>query len=223
VSGERLILLHGAVERAALFDAVVPLLGGSDVVAFERAGHGDRWREGPGTVAGDVHDVVAMLGEGPAILVGHSIGGLAALGAALAVPELVRGVGLYETAIPWAPWWTDVGRQAMLRETEDNVAAAEQIDPSNPARDRLRMAWATCLQEVLDAFAAPFPWSEVTVPVTTGFGSDGTRPSARDAALVAAHYGADPVVLAGAGHRAPKTHPEAFAGFVRACRQRAQG
>ena len=107
------------------------------------------------------------------MLVGHSIGGLAALGAALAMPELVRGVGLYETAIPWAQWWTDDGRDAMLRETEANVAAAEDIDPSNPARDRLRMAWATCLQEVLDAFAAPFPWSELTVPVTTGFGSDG--------------------------------------------------
>ncbi len=120
--GDRLILLHGAVERAALFDAVIPFLDGPDVVAFERAGHGDRWREGPGTLAGDVCDVVALLGQEPAVLVGHSIGGLAALGAALAVPELVRGVGLYETAIPWAEWWTNAGRDAMLQETEGNVA-----------------------------------------------------------------------------------------------------
>ena len=137
-------------------------------------------------------------------------------------PRWSSGVGLYETAIPWADWWTDEGRDVMLRETEANVAAAQGIDPSNPSRERLLMAWATCLQEVHDAFAAPFPWQELTVPVTTGYGSDGTRPSARDAALVAAHYGVEPVVLAGAGHRAPKTNPEAFAGFVRGCDQQAQ-
>ena len=67
------------------------------------------------------------------------------------------GVGLYETAIPWADWWTDEGRDAMLRETEANVVAAQGIDPSNPSRDRLLMAWATCLPEVHDAFAAPSP------------------------------------------------------------------
>ncbi len=199
--GERLILLHGAVERASLFDAVIPFLGGFDVVAPDRAGHGDRWKEGPGTVAGDVRDVVALLEEGPATVVGHSIGGLAVIGAALAVPELVRGIGLYETAIPWADWWTDDGRDAMLRETEANVALAERIDPSNAARNRLQMAWATCLQEVVEAFGAPFPWQELTVPVTTGYGSDGRRPSARDAGLVAAHYG---VESGGArGRRAP--------------------
>ena len=215
-------MLHGAVERASLFDAVIPSLGGFDVVAPDRAGHGNRWKEGPGTVAGDARDVVALLEEGPATVIGHSIGGLAAIGAALAAPEMVRGVGLYETAIPWADWWTDEGRDVMLRETEANVAAARGIDPSNPSRERLLMAWATCLQEVQDAFAAPFPWEELTVPVTAGYGSDGTRPSARDAALVAAHYGVEPVVLAGAGHRAPKTNPEAFAGFVRGCDQHAQ-
>jgi pimeloyl-ACP methyl ester carboxylesterase len=217
VPDTRLILLHGAVERASLFDAVVPFLDGLDVVAPDRAGHGYRWTEGPGTIAGDVRDVVALLQKGPATVVGHSIGGLAAIGAALAEPGLVRGVGLYETAVPWAGWWTDDGRGAMLHETEANVAAAEDIDPSNPARDRLRMAWATCLQEVRDAFEAPFAWDELRVPVSTGFGGEGTRPSARDAALVAAHYGVEPVVLAGAGHRAPKSDPEAFAAFVRGC------
>jgi pimeloyl-ACP methyl ester carboxylesterase len=85
------------------------------------------------------------------------------------------------------------------------------------------MAWATCLQEVIDAFGAPFPWQDLTVPVTTGYGSEGTRPSARDAALVAAHYGFEPVVLQGAGHRAPKTHPEAFARFARRSDQHVQG
>jgi pimeloyl-ACP methyl ester carboxylesterase len=217
VTAERLILLHGAVERGGLFDPVVPYLADFEVVAPDRAGHGARWQEGPGTLAGDTGDVLALLQEGPATVVGHSIGGLSAIAAALAAPDLVRGVGLYETAIPWADWWTDAGRDAMWRETEANVVAAEGIDPSNPARDRLRMAWATCLQEVGDAFAAPFAWQELTVPLVTGYGSDGTRASAQDAALVAAHYGVEPVVLAGAGHRAPKTHPAVFAGFVRGC------
>ncbi len=219
---DRLILLHGAAERAALFEAVLPSLDDFDVVAPDRAGHGGRWEEGPGTLAGDARDLEALLADGPATVVGHSIGGLGAIGAALAAPERVRGLGLYETAVPWAPWWTDEGRQAMWRETEASVAAAEAIGTANPARDRLRMAWATCAGEVREAFAGPFAWQELTVRLTTGHGDDGTRASARDAALVAAHFGVTPVVLAGAGHRAPKTDPEAFARFVRRCHQHGQ-
>ena len=219
----RLILLHGAVERAGLFDAVVPFLDGFDVVALERAGHGVPLdRKGPARWRATCAMSSRCCRRDRPPSSATASGGWPAIGAALAVPELVRGVGLYETAIPWADWWTDDGRDAMLHETEANVAAAEGIDPSNPARDRLRMAWATCLQEVRDAFDAPFAWQELTVPVTTGFGREGTRPSARDAALVAAHYGVEPVVLAGAGHRAPKTDPEAFAGFVRRCDQHAR-
>ena len=113
--GDRLILVHGAAERAALFDAVVPLLDGFDVVVPDRAGHGDRWEEGPGTLTRDARDLVALLDEEPATVVGHSIGGIGAIGAALAAPGRVRALGLYETAIPWAPWWTDEGRADMWR------------------------------------------------------------------------------------------------------------
>ena len=215
--GDRLILLHGAAERAALFDGVLPYLEEFEIVLPDRAGHGARWEEGPGSLVGDALDVVALLREGPATVVGHSIGGLGAIGAALALPDRVRGLGLFETAVPWADWWTDEGRDAMLRETEGSVAAAEEIDAANPARDRLRMAWATCLAEVREAFTAPFDWQALAVPVTTGFGDAGPRASARDSSLVAAHFGTEPVVLAGAGHRAPKTDPEAFARFVRRC------
>jgi pimeloyl-ACP methyl ester carboxylesterase len=222
VSGDRLILLHGAAERGALFNAVLPLLHGFDVVAPDRAGHGARWHEGPGTLAGDASDLVALLDGGPAVVVGHSIGGLGAIGAALAVPGRVRALGLYETAVPWAPWWTDEARDAMWRETEASVARAEEIDPSNPSRDRVRMAWATCRDEVAEAFDGPFDWEALTVPLTTGHGAEGTRASARDAALVAARFGTESVVLDGAGHRAPKTDPEAFAGFVRGCVQHAR-
>lgn len=220
-SGARLILVHGAVERAQLFDSVIPLLTGFSAVAVERAGHGARWQEGPGTLAGDVRDLIGILRDGAATVVGHSIGGLPVIGAALAAPELVRGIGLYETAIPWAEWWTDDGRDAMLQETEANAAAA-QTNPSNRPDGPVRMAWTTCVRQVLDAFEGPFAWEELDVPVTTGYGSDGSRPSARDAQLVAAHFGVEPVVLDGAGHRAPKTHPEAFAHFVRLCDEQAR-
>lgn len=213
--------MHGAVERAQLFDSVIPLLTGFSTVAPERAGHGSRWEEGPGTLADDVRDLIGILRDGAATVVGHSIGGLGVIGAALAAPELVRGIGLYETAIPWAEWWTDEGREAMLHETEANAASAEQMDPSSGSHARVRMAWATCLRQVCDAFDGPFAWQDLEVPVTTGYGNVGSRPSARDAQIVAGHFGVEPVVLEGAGHRAPKTHPEAFAHFVRLCQEHA--
>jgi pimeloyl-ACP methyl ester carboxylesterase len=214
VSGKPLVVLvHGAIERSAGFSNVLEQLPEFDVVVYDRRGHGQRWREGPTTLDGDIDDLIGVLGERMATVVGHSLGGLVALGAALRRPELFEAVGLYETSIPWEEWWTDRERRAMLEEIERNAEAARGGTPHQ--RAQAEIAWRSCRQEVLEALRAPFQWRDLAVPLTTGCGAESESRSARDARHVAAFFGGEAVVLPGADHRAHRTNPAAFADFVR--------
>lgn len=214
VSGKPLVVLvHGAIERSAGFASVLERLPESEVVAYDRRGHGSRWTEGPATLDGDIDDLIGVLGERVATVVGHSLGGLVTLGAALRRPELFEAVGLYETAIPWEEWWTDRERAAMMEEIERNTAAA--LERTTDERAQAEVAWTSCRREVLEALQAPFRWRDLAVPLTTGCGAESESRSARDARRVAAFFGGEAVVLPGAGHRAHRTNPDAFADFVR--------
>jgi pimeloyl-ACP methyl ester carboxylesterase len=209
------VLVHGAVERGEGFADVKAHLPGCNVVTYDRQGHGGRWEEGPGTLAGDTEELLDLVGERPAVVVGHSLGGLVVLGAALRRPALFISIGLYETAIPWADWWTEGERVAMLEEIERNSAAVRE--GASPDRGRLEVAWESCRQEVVDAFGAPYRWQDLSVRLTTGRGALSEGYSARDAGIVADYFGAERVSVPDAGHRAHRTHPAAFAEFVRSC------
>jgi len=211
------VLVHGAIERSAGFSTVLDWLPEFDVIAYDRRGHGSRWKEGPATLDGDIEDLIGVLNDRVATVIGHSLGGLVTLGAALRRPELFEAVGLYETAIPWAEWWSDRERDAMLEEIERNTAAALERAPDE--RAQVEVAWRSCRQEVLEALQAPFRWRDLAVPITTGCGAEGESRSARDARRVAAYFGEEAVVLTGAGHRAHRTNPDAFADFVRRCQR----
>ena len=211
----RVVLVHGAVERKSGFDRVLPLLEDLDVTTYDRRGHGDRWEEGPASLGADIDELLAVVGRRRATVVGHSLGGLVVLGASLQRPEQFAAIGLFETAIPWGDWWTARDRASMMNEIDHNAAAAHE----GPAAQRLRLevAWASCRNEVLDAFSATFRWQDATVPVVTGFGASSRGNSARDASIVADAYGIAAVVLDDAGHRAHWSAPGAFADFVRRC------
>ena len=105
----------------------------------------------------------------------------------------------------------------MIEEIDSNWAAARE--GKTPDRPRLEVAWESCRNEVLEAFSAPYRWQDVTVALKTGRGGTSNGHSAHDAGIVANFFGAEMVVLAEAGHRAHRTAPEAFADFVRECRQ----
>jgi pimeloyl-ACP methyl ester carboxylesterase len=214
-AGGRVVLVHGAIEQASGFSRVLPHLDGLDVTAYDRKGHGSRWQEGPGALESDIAELLEVVAETPATVVGHSIGGLVVLGASLRRPHVFASLGTFETAIPWADWWTEPERASMRDQTEANLAA--NMASESDERERLQVAWETCLREVLDALAAPFRWQDVSVPLTTGRGGASDGYSARDATLVADHFGAEVVVLEGAGHRAHRSDPAGFAAFVRTC------
>ena len=97
-SGPPIVLLHGVTRRWQDFLPVLPALAARwRVVAPDARGHGLSGRA-PGAyrVVDYVPDVLALLGglDGPAIVLGHSLGGLLAAAAAAAAPGRVRALVL---------------------------------------------------------------------------------------------------------------------------------
>jgi len=209
------ILVHGAVERGTGFRAVVELLPDYDVIAYDRRGHGLRWLEGTASLGEDIDELLGLIDDRVATVVGHSLGGLIVLGAALRRPELFASLGLYETAIPWSDWWSEVEREVMI--TEIDRSAEAMASGSSLERDRLNVAWQSCRRQVLEAFDGPFHWQDVEVPIVTGRGELSQANSARDASVVARYFHLEALILRGSDHRAHRSNPKEFADFVRAC------
>ncbi|MFI7212833.1 alpha/beta fold hydrolase [Micromonospora maritima] len=91
------LLLHGLTGRAANWTATARwLTRHGRVVGYDARGHGHSDKpDGPydrAAYVGDAIAVIEALGLGPALVVGHSMGGLTAWQLAGARPDLVRGV-----------------------------------------------------------------------------------------------------------------------------------
>ena len=87
----RLVLVHGFTQTRRSWDPLLPALADHDVVALDAPGHG-----GASDVDLDLAEGGAWLTEagGAATYVGYSMGGRLCLHAALAAPEVVRGLVL---------------------------------------------------------------------------------------------------------------------------------
>lgn len=89
--GTPVIFIHGMPGLANEFDPVRASIDNRHMVAFDRPGYG--WSDGrPQPFAGQIDalvDAARALGIERAVVVGHSFGGLAALGVAIRHPEFV--------------------------------------------------------------------------------------------------------------------------------------
>jgi pimeloyl-ACP methyl ester carboxylesterase len=111
--GAPILLLHGLMGRASTWWAVARrLTAHGRVIGLDARGHGRSQAAGPWTadrMAADAAELLEPLG--PALVIGHSMGGLQALVLAATRPELVRGIvvedmgvdltGLDGTAMAW--------------------------------------------------------------------------------------------------------------------------
>lgn len=95
-TGVPIVLLHGLMGRARTWWRVAEWLRPYGAVyGLDARGHGRAPRVGPWTTerfASDVADALRTLDAGPAVLIGHSMGGLHAWAVAARYPELVRAV-----------------------------------------------------------------------------------------------------------------------------------
>ncbi|WP_026455042.1 alpha/beta fold hydrolase [Saccharomonospora iraqiensis] len=100
--GPPIVLLHALMGRARTWRSVARWLRPyGHVVGLDARGHGYARNLPVGRTedfAADVAGLVTQLGEGPAVLVGHSMGGLHALVTAATRPELVRAVVVEDMA-----------------------------------------------------------------------------------------------------------------------------
>ncbi|MBB3050209.1 pimeloyl-ACP methyl ester carboxylesterase [Prauserella isguenensis] len=101
-TGQPIVLLHGLMGRATTWWRVARWLEPyGDVVGLDARGHGRNPRPLPATTenfAADVAEFVERLDAGPAVVIGHSMGGLHALTLAATRPELVRAIVIEDFA-----------------------------------------------------------------------------------------------------------------------------
>ncbi|MEU4729251.1 alpha/beta hydrolase [Streptomyces sp. NPDC023588] len=94
--GAPLLALHGHFGEGAAFADLAREVGPAwRVIALDQRGHGDSDRAGEYTREGYVADAAAVLehlGLGPAVVLGHSLGGVNAYQLAARRPDLVRAV-----------------------------------------------------------------------------------------------------------------------------------
>lgn len=220
------VLIHGAMDRSA---SMVLLSRRLDqrcrVLRYDRRGYGhSAAHPGPFTMAAHVADVITLLAGRPAVLVGHSYGGNVAMAAA-AEHDLVVGVAIYESPLPWEPFWPPPHDSTPVTPTgaEATGDAAEafmrrligdrrwEALPERTRRSR-RAEGAALVAELAD-LRERRPWksTDIRVPVMVGVGSLAAERYQHGMAHVASNIaGAELVRLDGGGHNAPATDPDQF-------------
>ncbi len=110
--GPPILLLHGLMGCAATWSEVASwLTAHGRVLALDARGHGRSEARGPWTSQRMVADVVELLDEvGPAVVIGHSMGGLHGLVAAARRPELVRALVVEDMAVDFRGADADAAR-----------------------------------------------------------------------------------------------------------------
>ena len=105
-SGLPVIALHGWLDNANTWAAVLPRLEGLRVLALDLAGHGLSGHRPPGSLyphweyARDVLEVAQQMGWRRFSLLGHSMGAIIAAQMAAALPERVERLALIEGVVP---------------------------------------------------------------------------------------------------------------------------
>jgi 3-oxoadipate enol-lactonase len=104
-AGVPAVLLHGTGSSAGTWDRFAPRLtaAGYRVIAVDLRGHAGSTRTGDYALAGlrdDLLDLLETLALRDAVVVGHSVGGYAALAAALRAPDRIARLVLEDPAAP---------------------------------------------------------------------------------------------------------------------------
>lgn len=228
------VLVHGSLDRAASFTRTMRRLPTTwRVLAYDRRGYQGSREGGVVGLTGhveDLLDVAAATGRRVAA-VGHSMGGVVVLAAAVARPTAFTAVGAFEPPVPWLGFGRDGAPLADVR-APDPGATAEAFfrrmagdsawdrlpETARTARRLDGPALATELAALRRGAPAPFDIAALTVPAVFGSGGEVTEERRRRAvAWLAANVpGSRLVEIPAAGHGAHLTHPGAFADFAAA-------
>jgi pimeloyl-ACP methyl ester carboxylesterase len=226
----RIVLVHGVMDRGASFSRVVGYLYDEVVITYDRRGYAHSM-EAPLSDALDTHvqDLVDVIGDKPAYLIGHSLGGVITLVAAARRPDLVKAVGVYESPMPWLESWpTSTAGARTLADDSDPAAAAESFmrylagdqawDTLPMKTQQQRRAEGPALLSdlrMLHIDTPPFEREDVTVPVMVAGGSITQEHHKQGCEVMAKMFDTEVQWIEGAGHGGHMSHPGPFASFVR--------
>jgi pimeloyl-ACP methyl ester carboxylesterase len=207
------VLLHGTRDNGSSFEQVAAALAdtaGLDVIAYDRRGWGENpiEAEWSAKLADHTEDLLTVIGSHPATVIGHSWGGNVAIAAAIRRPDLVASVGLWETGLPWAPWWPG-DHARMIRGAIDSVKGKP---PGSARQNRDRQGFVA---EATESLSQQYELAGFTVPCIIGYGM-ATVPSFRNGMhALARETGAELYSLSEATQMAHREVPEDFTRFVR--------
>jgi pimeloyl-ACP methyl ester carboxylesterase len=225
----KVVLVHGALDRAKSFLPVVECLPELRLIEYDRRGYGESLPAGPAALlVQHVDDLLDVMGEESTTVVAHSFGCVVAVAAAIQHPTRFEGLGLWEPQVPWMEFWPRSvrrGLEAMAAEA-DTEALAERVYASMVGKEAWRrlpeeikahrraegMAFQT---DVVQGLSPPFRWEDLRVPSLFGVGLESWPFSQEAATRLAESLGVELFTIAHAGHSAHVTHPRQFAEFVR--------
>ena len=229
----RFLLLHAFPFDGAMWDAVAAPLrsAGHEVLAPDLRGFGSApLGERHPDIGVLVDDVVALMGERPAAVIGCSMGGYVALGIARQRPDLVAALGLVDTKATadaeaarahreriaalaesdgdWSVGMVDGLLGETTRRTRPGVV--EQVESTLQDAPRATVAWAQ--RAMATRPDAREGLALLTAPVGVVWGVEDTMsPRAEQELMLEAAQHARPVPVSAAGHLTPLEAPDAVA------------
>jgi pimeloyl-ACP methyl ester carboxylesterase len=235
--GPLVVLVHGVMDRSnGMLRTRRIIQPDHRVVRYDRRGYGRSQGVAPdGDFGRQVDDLAEVLAGRPAVVVGHSFGGVIALALAQRRPDLIRSVVAYEAPMMWADWWDSPARNEA---SEDAAEAAEWFMrrmlgddlwerlPRAMREDR-RSEGAAMLADLYclgPDLPPPYVAEEVTVPVVAAHGEQARDRHRRATRLLATSAPDGELWVApGADHGIHLSDPQAFADLVRRGVERAEG
>jgi len=225
-----IVFVHGALDASMAYRKVVMQLPSYNTTVYDRRGYGASVALGATTnLDRHVEDLRSLIGDEPAVVIGHSFGGLVSQLFATAHPELVSALGLYESPVPGWAETPENGEDEMFPSLDDPTALVawfyERYGDTawaevRPAAQRALEAAGPALAADVSAarsFDGTYDPSELSVPTIVAHGENGSlRQVARAERLAEVIPGAQLMVVPEAGHPCHRTHPNAFVAFVEA-------
>lgn len=223
--GAQIVLLHGVGLRSEAWNWQIDALAEAhQVTAFDMPGHGESAVRSEMSRVSDFADAVLAAIDGPAMVVGHSMGAMIALDLAVRAPDRVRGVVALNAVFERSP---EAARAVQARAAElDGVSVADPTGAldrwfgpdDSPERlacqDWLRSVTPAGYKAAYTAFAHnPGPrradLARLSCPAL--FMTGGLEPNSTPAmseAMAALVPKGRAIIVPDAAHMMPMTHPE---------------
>lgn len=200
-------------------------------ISYDRRGYGKSRCTDESALSIDAHidDLCLVMDDiaVPIVLVGHSLGGVLALGAATR-SDAVASVVVFEPPLSWLSWWprTDPTGVDVIAPTAtetvdrfmERVIGVSDWQKMSPSLREQRYADGPALLAELSSLRkqAPFDPQKVKQPVTISRGSTTVDIRLRAVEWLEEQLPVEQlVVIEGAGHLAHRSHPKEFAQMVR--------